>query len=978
MTGREPNLAEPGQTKDPAPEEITEVLEGLPFIIVGIGASAGGLEALEAFFKNIPPDIGAGFVVITHMDPEHRSLLPEILQRSTTMPVVQIEHGMKVQPNTVYVIPPNTDLAIQDGTLILEEPALPRGGRLPIDHFFRRLAEDQDSRAVGILLSGMGHDGVLGLRALKERLGMVMVQDPITAEFPSMPQSVVVSGLADSIAPADKLPELLVDYVQSYQSIREARGEKMRYERARSKILTLIRSRTGEDYSTFKESRIRGRIERRMGLHQIKDSDEYVRYVQEHLEELDSLAQEIPSGPNWFFQNPEVWAILRERALPELIRTKPSGSTLRIWVAGCATGEQAYSMAIELEEAIEASGRRGDLQYQIFATDIDQEKIAEARNGVYIANIEMDVSPERLERFFTKRDSTYQVRLEIREKIIFAQHNILNHPLFLHLDLLDARGLLLSMSPEGVQEIVSLFQGALAPSGILILSIDYPAPEPPANFEPLDTTWKIYRRLPRPEGGESRLKLPSTFTTPSHRAGANEPRPWRGDRETPIAALAREWLLERYAPAAVIVNEGGDILYFQGRTGKYLEPHPGRATLNVHTMVREGIQYPLTFALRAAVQEKRTIIREPVTVQTNGGEQTIRLIVRPMRRSEDAEDLLMVVFEAVQSPEAGVKPGEELLLGAGAPHLDLEEELRETRIQLQRTIEDMQASQEELRSMNEELQSTNEELMSSKEELQSLNEELLTVNAERQRKIEDLSQINDDMQNLLRSTEIAMLFLDSDLRVRRFTDPIRSIVNLQAGDEGRLITDLAISIEDEDLPEEARTVLDTLQMQVKEVRTSAGGWCLMRIVPYRTAENRIEGVVVTFLDITPLKKMERSLQDARQYADSIIASIHEPLVILDADLRVMSANHSFYTVFGVIPAETEGKLIYTIGNRQWDFPDLRRLLEEILPDQKELEGFRVEHDFPGIGHRVMRLNARRIGSDVGEDRILLAIEDVTG
>ena len=502
MTRREPDLAEPGQAKNPAPEEITEALEGLPFIIVGIGASAGGLEALEAFFTNIPPDIGAGFVVITHMDPEHRSLLPEILQRSTTMPVVQIEHGMKVQPNTVYVIPPNTDLAIQDGTLILEEPALPRGGRLPIDHFFRRLAEDQDSRAVGILLSGMGHDGVLGLRALKERLGMVMVQDPITAEFPSMPQSVVVSGLADSIAPADKLPELLVDYVQSYQSIREARGEKMRYERARSKILTLIRSRTGEDYSTFKESRIRGRIERRMGLHQIKDSDEYVRYVQEHLEELDSLAQEIPSGPNWFFQNPEVWAILRERALPELIRTKPSGSTLRVWVAGCATGEQAYSMAIELEEAIEASGRRATSSLNLRHRH-RPGKIAEARNGVYIANIEMDVSPERLERFFTKRDSTYQVRLEIREKIIFAQHNILNHPLFLHLDLLDARGLLLSMSPEGVQEIVSLFQGALAPgessysASITLLQNRLRILNPGYDLED-------YRRLPRPEGGESR------------------------------------------------------------------------------------------------------------------------------------------------------------------------------------------------------------------------------------------------------------------------------------------------------------------------------------------------------------------------------------------------------------------------------------------------------------------------------------------
>ncbi len=443
------------------------------------------------------------------------------------------------------------------------------------------------------------------------------------------------------------------------------------------------------------------------------------------------------------------------------------------------------------------------------------------------------------------------------------------------------------------------------------------------------------------------------------------------------ASLAQEWLLEQYAPPAVIVNENGDILYFQGRTGKYLEPRPGKATLNIFAMAREGLRYPLTFALRTAAQEKRLVTREPVSVQVNGGEQAIRLTVRPISRPEGAEALLMVVFEALQktAPETGHGKGE---LPEDAQYPDLEQELALTKAQLQHTVEDMQASQEELKSMNEELQSTNEELTSSKEELQSLNEELLTVNAEHQKKIEELSESNDDMRNILRSTEIAMLFLDNDLRVRRFTEPMTGIVNLRTGDVGRPITDLVVNVQDEDLLRDAREVLDTLQMRVKQVRTADGKWFEMRMVPYRTTENRIEGVIVTFLAITSLRKLEKSLQDARTYAESIVATVREPLVVLDPDLRVVSANRSFYTAFRVAPGETEGRLIYALGNRQWDIPRLRTLLEEILPKESAFEGYEVEHDFPGIGHRMMRLNACKIRSDAGSGLILLAIEDVTG
>ncbi|WP_332449241.1 chemotaxis protein CheB [Methanoculleus sp.] len=971
--------AEPGPERAVAPEEIREAPGEPPFIITGIGASAGGLEALETFLKNTPPDIGAGFVVVTHMDPAHKSMLSEILQRSTTMPVSQIEHGMKVRPNSVYVIPPNTDLTIQKGILNLEEPSRSRGMRLPIDHFFRRLAQDQDSKAVGILLSGMGHDGVLGLRSLKERLGTVMVQDPITAEFPSMPRSVIVSGLADYIAPAGELPKLLVNYIQSYRSLREAKPDAKRYTNARSKILAMIRSRTGEDYSMFKESLIRGRIVRRMGLHQIEDGEDYVRYVQEHPREIEILAQEIPTGPNWFFRNPEVWKILEEELLPGLVRDKPDGSTIRVWVSGCATGEQTYSMAIALEEAIQSSGRENEIQYQIFATDIDRERILEAREGLYIANIEVDVSGERLARFFTKRDDTYQIRQEIREKTVFAQHNILNHPPFLHLDILDVESLLLYTSPDVVQKLMPLFQYALNPGGILILGIDYSGQKPPEHFEPIDETWKIYRKTAAPVGDEGRVELPYTFTPPAGIA-AGEPRPRKENETSSVAALAQEWLLSQYAPPAVIVNESGDILYFQGRTGKYLEPYPGRATLNVYTMARGGLRYPLTFAIRTALQEKRTVTRGPVPVQTNGSEETIRLTVRPIRQVEGAEGLLMVVFEPVQGSVPEIGRGEEPA-PEGILQSDLDRELTETRVQLQRTVEDMQASQEELKSMNEELQSTNEELKStneeltsSKEELQSLNEELLTVNAEHQRKIEELSESNDDMRNLMQSTDIAMLFLDNDLRVRWFTDPIRPIVNLQSGDAGRPITDLAVNLRDGNLPGDLRGVLRTLQVQERVVQTADGKWYLMRILPYRTAENRIEGVVATFTDTSRSKELESSIRQAQTYAGEIMAVVHEPLLVLDAELRIVAASRSFYTTFQVAPEETEGTLIYDLGNRQWDIPQLHALFEEILPKGTAVEGFLVEHDFPGIGHRAMRLSARRFQSDAGADRIFLAIE----
>ncbi|MDN7024080.1 PAS domain-containing protein [Methanoculleus sp. FWC-SCC1] len=950
-----------------------------PLAIVGIGASAGGLEALELFFTQMPPDTGIAFVLITHMDPAQKGLLPEILRRFTAMPVRETEDGMTVEADTVYVKPAAADLSIFHGTIGHLEPVRTHGMRMPIDGFFQHLAEDQNGKAIGIVLSGTGSDGTLGIRAVKERTGMVMAQDPDSAQFTGMPESAIATGLVDYIAPAERLPELLVQYVKF--SITALAGEQpatARIEAELRKIFTLIRLQSGQDFSQYKRSTIRRRIERRMAIHQIPSIGEYVRFLQENPHEIEILASELLIGVTRFFRDPEAWDTLQEEVISDLIPAKPEGSVLRAWVVGCSTGEEAYSMAIVLRECLDAL-ERPDM-VQIFATDVDRRAIETARHGIYPANIAADISPGRLERFFVKEDGRYRIRKEIRDSVIFATQNVISDPPFTHLDILSCRNLLIYLSADLQKRLIPLFQYALNPGGYLFLGTAESVAGSGAAFRTVESRWKIFQRRDVTPPQAPRLELPAVLTPPA----AAEPKTRDFAREEEAASeLAREWLLQEFAPPAVIVNENGDIFYFHGRTGRYLEPGPGRATLNVFAMAKGEIRDALESVLDAAVREKQRFVQKGVSVRGDGGERRVLLTARPVgRRAGRGEMLYSIVFQDLEEPPGEPAPKE-------APDRDtpgndrmtpLEQELAETRARLQYTIEDMQASREELTSMNEELQSTNEELQStneeltsSKEELQSLNEELLTVNAEHQKKIEELSETHDDMQNLLRTTRIPILFLDEDLRVRRFTDPIRPIINLQSGDVGRPVTDLAVNLKDERLRADVREVLDSLQVRTKQVQTRDGRWFEMRIVPYRTEENRIEGVVVTFIDIAPLKDLESSLRRARTYAESVVATVHEPLAVLDADLRIVSANRSFSTLFRLAPGEAEGHLLSDLGNRQWDTTELRRLLEEVASGQTEIEGSEV-----GIGRRRMRLSARSIRPDAGPGLILLAVEDVSG
>ncbi|HUS75897.1 MAG TPA: chemotaxis protein CheB [Methanothrix sp.] len=972
---------EDGKRPDGLPAEPDP--DASPLAIVGIGASAGGLEALEEFFERMPVRCGMAFAVVQHQDPDQPSLLPEILQRYTQMPVVEVEeNGMQARPDTVYIKPPGADLSILNGTFILLKPTTTFGAKTSIDTFFRHLAEDQDGKAVGIILSGMGSDGTLGVRALKEHTGIVMAQEPASSKFAAMPESAIATGLIDYIASPMDLSRLLCEYVEVNIELRERHVSVTPLrESCLAKIFVLIRSRTSQDFTQYKRSTIIRRIERRMGLHQLTSMDDYIRYLQENPSEIEILSKELLIGVTRFFRDPGAWDALFEKALPELISSRPAGTLLRIWVVGCSSGEEAYSMAIVLQEYLENLGRAGEIQFQIFATDTEKESVDIARRGRYPNNIEADVSTARLERFFVKENGTYRIRPQLRESIVFAPQNIIRDPPYTHLDIISCRNLLIYLSPELQRKLILLFHYALSSGGILFLGSAESIGGYRDLFRTVESNWKIFQRRDDPSRTGPH-DLPSVFAA---RSDAHEIRETSSiaARVHSLTTIAQNQLLEMYAPPAVIITEDGDIVYFHGRTGKYLEPSPGKANLNIFAMAREGLRYTVISLLRTAAAEKRKVASENVAMPTEDGTLYVRLTVQPISKQPGRADIFLVVFEDVPQPKPPqIQPQKPCGISLQDNRFEeLERELAETRVELQRAAEEKQSSQEEMTSMNEELQSTNEELQStneelttSKEELQSLNEELLTVNAELQAKIEAFTQSHDDMRNLLRTTKIPMLFLDSSLRVRRFTDAMKPIISLISNDIGRSITDLNVNLLDEYLVNDVRDVLDTLQFKERQVETTDGRWFQMRIMPYRTSENRINGVAVTFNDISAIKVLERSLNEAKNYAQNIVETVREPLLVLNSGMQVVSANRSFYETFHATPQETEGKLIYALGNKQWDIPGLHELLEDILTENTVIERYEIKHDFPEIGRRTMRLNARRIER---EDLILLAMEDVT-
>jgi two-component system CheB/CheR fusion protein len=835
------------------------------FPIVGIGASAGGLEALELFLGNVPEKCGMAFVIVQHLDPTHKGIMVELLQRTTRMPVVQVKDRMKVEPGCVYVIPPNRDLSILHGALHLLEPTAPRGLRLPIDFFFRALAEDRQDQSIGVILSGMGSDGTLGLRAMKEKAGVVFVQSPASAKFDGMPRSAIDAGLADVIAPVEELPGRIIAYLQHAPLIDQTnRRLEDKAQSALEKVFILLRTQTGHDFSLYKKTTIYRRVERRMGLHQIDRIANYVRFLQENPHETQLLFKELLIGVTGFFRDPETWEKLKGKVIPELLAARPTVRTFRAWTPGCSTGEEAYSLAIVFREALEQVKPAGSFSLQVFATDLDKDAIDRARAGVYTANIAADVSPERLRRFFVEEERGYRVGKEIREMVILAPQNVIMDPPFTKLDLLICRNLLIYLDPALQKKLLPLFHYSLNPGGVLFLGSAETVGAFTDLFAPLDVKMRIYRRLDAALRDEP-IEFPSSFFTavPEATESLTTQKPIPN-----LQTLADQLLLTHYAPAAALMNNKGDILYISGRTGKYLEPAAGKANWNIFAMAREGLRYELTAAFQKTLRQKDAVTLKGLQVRNNGGMQTVEVTIQTLAEPEALRGMVLIVFTDVAAPAERATPGKPPRDSATSTRaVELERELEQSRGELQAAREEMQTSQEELKSMNEELQSaneelqsTNEELTTSKEEMQSMNEELQTVNQELQAKVEDFSRMNNDMKNLLESTDIATLFLDEALNVRRFTNRISKIIKLIPSDTGRPVTDIASDQLYPELAEDAREVLRTLAFVEKQVATRDGRWFLVRIMPYRTLENRIDGVVITFTDITVSKTLEAELR----------------------------------------------------------------------------------------------------------------------
>jgi two-component system CheB/CheR fusion protein len=944
------------------------------FPIVGIGASAGGLEALAQLLAHLPEKSGVAFVVVQHLDPNHDSILTEILQRSTSMPVTQVEDQMHVEPDHVYVIPPNCELAVFHDTLLLTTPTEQRGQRMPIDAFLRSLAEDKGFDAIGIILSGTGTDGTLGLRAILGAGGLCLVQEPSTAKYDGMPKSAIEAGYATQVLAPDQMHLALPPFAPVPRVAHHTGKHDL------NRIFRLLRTGTGHDFSQYKKSTIDRRIERRMMLHKIESVEVYARYLKEQPAELLTLFRELLINVTCFFRDPEAFEVIRAEILPALMAGKAEGEPLRLWVAGCASGEEAYSMAILLRELMDAADK--ELHVQLYATDLDDEAIAFARAGLYLPNIVQDVSPERLRRFFTKEDGRYRVKKEIRDMVVFAVQSVIKDPPFTKLDMLSCRNLLIYLEPELQDRLIPTFHYALKPGGVLFLSPSESISKHTDLFDAINRKWKLYRSLASP--ASTRAVLTSGLSWTHDGAPTEMPESDHRPKEPPIAEMARRMLMQSFAPAAVVTDMQGDILYVHGDTGKFLRMAPGKPRNNVIEMACAGLQLELREAVRLAASQGQATLNRALNIKTAQGTlEGVNLSVQLMPDPERGHSVLLVSLQE-QARAAPGQPGREPRSehpAEAAMIEELERELAYAKASMNAALEDQQASNEELKSANEELQSTNEELQStneeletSKEELQSVNEELVTVNSELQTKIEEMAGMQDDMKNLLENVRIGTIFLDRQMHIRRFTRDAASVYRLVASDVGRSLADIRSNLQADDLLIDAQAVLDSLIPIEREACTHSRIWYVARIRPYRTVDNVIDGVVLTFADVT---ERVQAIADrkARSLAEAIVDTVQKPLVVLDAGLRVMSANRAFYAQFGGSAADTLGQSMFGLSGCNWDAPEVHALLEPGVAGQPSGGHLTASLPMSEPGVPNLRLTAQHItGQAKGGELVLLSIE----
>ena len=865
------------------------------FPVVGIGASAGGLDAFKKFFSAMSPDSGMAFVLIPHLDPSHRSLMVELLSRQTAMNVREAADGMPVEPNGVYIIPPNKYLSISKGQLRLTGPTERRGLPTALDGFFRSLAADQQEKAIGIVLSGTGSHGTPGLKEIKAVGGMIMAQDPETAEYDQMPQSAINTGLVDYVLPPEKMPEALIKYArQPYLRAPEPTPPAEAAAEQIAPVLDLLRTRSRYDFRCYRKNMLNRRIQRRMGICQIDAVPAYVAFLREHPEEITALYRDLLIGVTSFFREPEAFQTLQQQVIPELVERQSGEIPVRVWVPACATGEEAYSIAILLLEQFAAIKK--SVNVQIFASDVDEESLEVARRGIYAASAISELSPERIKQFFVKTDeSHYQVTKQLRESLIVTRQNVISDAPFSRLDLISCRNLLIYLEPELQQKVLSLFHFALNEQGALLLGCSESIGQHTDLFEPVSKKWRVYRRIgpgrrdlvqvPIVAGADRRVRIPNN--EPSLRAKGG------------FAELMQKLLLDRYAPAAVLINRKYEVLSFFGRTTDYLELPTGEPTRDLMSLARQGLRTKIRAACHKVLSGGDTVAVLEARLPRNGVSVVCTITVSLLHEPKEVDGLLLVAF---QDRVAEVPPSGPQALATddeSAVVRQLEYEVETTREDLQSTIEELQSSNEEVMSMNEELQSANEELETSKEELQSFNEELSTVNSQLQDKVEELERANNDFRNLLTSTEIATVFLDTDLRIRRFTPATAQLLNLIETDIGRPIRDFALRFTDQTLLQDTGQVLDKLTPVETEIHSEEGRCYLRRILPYRTADNRIEGVALTFVDIT---KRIQAEAESRRLA-TVLRDSNDAILLLDLEGRITAWNRGAAQLYGYSEAE---------------------------------------------------------------------------
>ena len=978
---KRPSKGEVREKASPETRPQEENDDGCGFPIVGIGASAGGVEALIQFLKELPARTGMAYVFVQHLAAGKLSMLQEIISRDTEIPALTATDAVAVEPDHIYVIPPGYDMGIFHGKLALF-PVKDEKRHMPVDFFFRSLARDCGGKSIAVVLSGTGSDGTAGILAIKSEGGITFAEAPEEAKFDGMPRSAINSGSVDFVLPPWEIARELAR-ISSHPYVLESRHlllEETIGQDGMTRVFHLLRGATGVDFTYYKPSTIKRRIKRRMVLHRIERTEEYIKFLQSNPSEIEALFQDLLINVTSFFREPDSFDVLKEKVFPEIMKDRPPDAPVRIWVPACSTGEEAYSIAMTLFEFL--GDKAGSTTVQIFATDIDEKALDKARSGKYQSNIAADVSPERLRRFFVRSNGDYQVGKEIREACAFARHNLLKDPPFSKIDLISCRNLLIYLGAQLQKKVLPLLHYALNPAGFLMLGTSETIGQFADLFSTVDKKEKIYRK----KSVHARVMLPLALPPAAEHAAPSAPVKKAGPAFD-VLKEADRIVMSKYAPPSVVINSDMEVIKFSGRTGEFIEHAPGEASLNLFRMIREGLLFEVRKSVNKAAKDGLPQKKDGIEVKTATGLKKLNLEVIPIKDPYTGARNYIVIFEEAETvknilpePDEKVKTGrlKKTEQVRDREIIELRQELAATKEYLQSIIEtqetmneDLRVANEEIQASNEELQSTNEELETAKEELQSTNEELITVNDELENRNAELSRVNDDLNNLVSSVNMPVVILERDLRIRRFTPPAQKIMNLIPTDAGRPISDIKPSIDIKDLGELVAEVIDTVTIRTEEVQDGGGRWWSMRVHPYLTIDKRIDGAVLIFIDIDESRRSMLKEEEARVYFEGIVSALRRPIAVLDENMEVLSASGKFYETFRVERKETVGNSFFSLGNRQWDISELRERVNRVVSKEEPFYDFPVEHDFERIGRKKILVSGSLIE---GKTRKLILIE----